>query len=233
MVPVLVLVVVVVVVVVMVMVMTRRLLTQVHLSHLLLRQRLLLRVLPAGATCACGEDASNLHTNVCKKQSWAIVRRHDLVVSALAQCLREHAFDVRVEPRAVDHDKTRADAIAVRDGRAIATDAVVAFPGVMESGLLWRRLLRVANRSAAGKNRQWQEWARERGFEFAPLALESVGGIAACTCDWLRRVLDDGGAGPSLAVRSDFDEVVARITSALHAGNALLFARTDGVATLG
>jgi hypothetical protein len=91
----------------------------------------LLRVSPAGATCVCGEDASNAHLHSCVRIHGGLrAARHDAVVDILHQSFALCGLtSCRVEPTVFSRNRPRPDLTLLTASGAFACDVTVTYPG--------------------------------------------------------------------------------------------------------
>lgn len=184
----------------------------------LLRQRLLLRVLPQGQTCLCGADATNDHVMTCSRlPGGPRIYRHNAIVDCIAQWAAELGFRARTEPRADSNNKSRLDlAVSTPDALYVA-DAVVTYAG--------------ARRHAAGqsavdaaflaKQAKWERWASLAGAVFAPIAMDSEGGLQRRSLRWLASLA--GRSSSPYASRTAIQDLLTRLARSLHVQNLSFF----------
>ncbi|XUY37404.1 SLACS-associated protein, putative [Leishmania panamensis] len=152
--------------------------------EVLVRQRLLLRVLRPEARCACGADADNAHANVCPPvPGGPRIQRHNRVLTAIEAWAKRLGFAVVAEPRVSSTSGERLDLSIAAAGGTFATDVVITFPGRARSAQ--QNPLQQAH---AAKKRKRGDWAAETGTTFAPVSLESTGGLHKESFQWLLAV---------------------------------------------
>jgi hypothetical protein len=185
-------------------------------------QRLLLRILPIGATCPCGADASNDHVLSCGRLgSNPKLARHEAIADALQLGCSMLGFIVHREPRAFAVlNAARPDVYLVSDDRLAATDVTVTFAA--HRGVVGARQLAAASAAVATKTAQWQRWASTMAIDFAPFVLEHSGAMPKVSIAWLRRVVGD--RDHDLTVASAFDDIMRGVLVALHRCNVQPFA---------
>nr|CAJ2465726.1 unnamed protein product [Leishmania braziliensis] len=185
--------------------------------EVLVRQRLLLRVLRPEVRCACGADADNAHANVCPLvPGGPRIQRHNHVLSAIEAWAKRLGFAVVAEPRVSSTSGERLDLSIAAAGGTFATDVVITFPGRARSAQ--QNPLQQAH---AAKKRKWGDWAAATGTTFAPVSLESTGGLHKESFHWLLAVA--GAANFPFSTRTAFEELLSCISRALHEGNAYVF----------
>ena len=186
-----------------------------------LRQRLLLRVTPAGATCACGEDASNAHLHSCVRiHGGPRAARHDAVVDILHQSFALCGLtSCRVEPTVFSRNRSRPDLTLLTASGAFACDVTVTYPG--RPAVSTGRVLEAATRAERAKEAHWLPWASLSGTRFAAFALETTGGVTKKSRRWLRAALatTSGPMSPASAVQW----VLGRVAVAVAVGQRVLF----------
>lgn len=184
----------------------------------LARQRLMLRVLRPGVCCACGADASNQHVNVCSSlPGGPRILRHNRVVMAIDAWAKQLGLSVVTEPRVGTASRERLDLTIATAAENFATDVVITYPG--------RARFEVQNplqQSHGEKKRKWANWARESGAVFAPVSLESTGGLHKESFEWMLSV---AGSGPfPYSARTALSELLSSVCQAVHEGNSFQFA---------
>ncbi|SCU67929.1 SLACS reverse transcriptase, putative [Trypanosoma equiperdum] len=195
-----------------------------------LRERLLVRVLPEGVKCLCGEDASNHHIHTCTKvHNKPRQMRHDIINSVFANGLRLCGFQCATEPRLNEVSKRRPDILIAGLDTYAVTDITVTYPGRVTVGntAQGQRSVAAADPMKAAlvrfqeKERKYSYWAIQNGLAFAPFVMLTNGAIFGKSRDWLRRVLR--GQDHRLTVTTAFDGITADVVAAVLRGNVHVY----------
>ncbi|KPA74981.1 hypothetical protein ABB37_08943 [Leptomonas pyrrhocoris] len=191
--------------------------------EVMIRQRLMLRVLRPGVCCACGADADNAHVNVCPAlPGGPRISRHNRVVMAIDAWAKQLGLSTVVEPRVGTANRERLDLTIATAGETFATDVVVTYPG-RSCGDAQSPL----QQSHGEKKRKWANWAHESGTVFAPVSLESTGGLHKESFAWMLAV---AGSMPfPYSARTALSELLSAVCQAVHEGNSFQFAAVKNV----
>lgn len=189
-----------------------------------LRCRLLIRVLPEGAVCICGADATNSHVFTCGRlHSNPRIFRHNSVLDELAaSVVAATASTVRLEPASGGANRARPDLVATQPCAAFVTDVTIATPGSL--GVGDERAWAAATHAAKGKRDKWQRWAETHALRFAPFVLEATGALAPESLAWLREVVRDS----AVDARGTANHIAARCIFALLRSQVALFVAACG-----
>lgn len=180
-----------------------------------LRQRLLLPLAAPGAICVCGKEATNAHINTCPKMATpAHITRHDAIVQCIATWAQQLGFSVHTEPRADRVGKERLDVEIVTPSAVFATDVTVTYPGRLD-----RSSRKPLSAAYAAKVARWQPWARTANITYAPLAMESTGGLHPASLQWLRSIV--GHVFHPYAPKSAMDDILTNLQRVLHTYNVV------------
>ena len=200
---------------------------RVELSHRsalnFLRERLLLPVAPPDVpTCSCGAKPTNQHIMCCQRTTTAgKIRRHDGVVTAVANAFASLGLRPQVEPRvATSRSRARPDLIVDN----LVTDVTIRYPAPASATSIGA--LKAADKAAAEKNAQWRSWADRRDLRFAPLVFESTGALLEESVSWIRAAVT--GSDCLLAPTTAADFVVCAALAALMRGNVWVVASALG-----
>ncbi|EAN77315.1 SLACS reverse transcriptase, putative [Trypanosoma brucei brucei TREU927] len=201
-----------------------------------LRERLLVRVLPEGVKCLCGEDASNHHIHTCTKvHNKPRQMRHDIINSVFANGLRLCGFQCATEPRLNEVSKRRPDILIAGLDTYAVTDITVTYPGRVTVGntAQGQRSVAAADPMKAAlvrfqeKERKYSYWAIQNGLAFAPFVMLTNGAIFGKSRDWLRRVLR--GQDHRLTVTTAFDGITADVVAAVLRGNVHVYSAAEAM----
>jgi hypothetical protein len=174
-----------------------------------LRQRLLIRVLPEGERCCCGENATNIHVLTCGRLSGnpRIFRHNGIMESLETSALGFAAATVRSEPVSGGANRSRPDLIITTMSGKYATDVTVATPGTLATAGLGAGA--AASAASRVKRDAWQPWAQAYGMNFCPFVVEATGTLHTEIFPWLRRIFRDRSICPADTCRVVADRAVA------------------------
>jgi len=188
-----------------------------------LGERLLLPVAPPEVpTCAWGAKPTNQHIMCCQRTTTVgKIRRHDGVVTAVANAFASLGLRPQVEPR-VATSRSRARPDIVVDN--LVTDVTIRYPAPASVTSIHAQ--KAADKAAAEKNAQWRIWADRRDLRFAPLVFESTWALLDESVAWIKAAV--AGSDCLLAPTTAADMVVCAALSALMRGNVWVVASALG-----
>ncbi|CCD17548.1 unnamed protein product [Trypanosoma congolense IL3000] len=195
-----------------------------------MRERLLMRVLPEGTRCLCGEDASNHHVHTCTRvHNKPRQLRHDMLNAVFANNLRLCGFQCATEPHLHEASKRRPDILIAGLDTYAVTDLTVTYPGRVTTGAPTTGSgkataldpMKAAVVRYQEKERKYGYWAIQNGLAFAPFVMLTNGAIYGKSRDWLHRVLR--GQDHRLTVTSAFDGITAELVTSVLRGNVHVY----------
>lgn len=197
-------------------------------AEVMLKQRLFQRVLPVGWQCVCGEDATNEHINRCRQaEGGARIARHNKVRDTIIGWATEIGYVARAEPSTQNQLATtiknshrrRLDVEITTPNGTFTTDVTVTYPGRTGLGT------HAVQEAHTNKLAKHGDDARAQDKIFAPLALESTGGIHKDGFQWMRRL---AGVKPHpYTPNTALSMLLTKVAQALHKGNAYMFHVAD------
>jgi hypothetical protein len=197
------------------------------------KERLLVDVV--AGNCICGKQATNIHVHTCEQLRGYKTTRHNNTMDACGLVLARAGCAVTLEPRQLNPQaaRTRPDIIisATPAGPVrFVGDLTIRFPAA--ASCLPTAATTQLHAAAIGegvKDTAWAQWAQTCNADWAPLAMESTGGIATRFTGWMRRLCSNLD-GP-LTVSSVLDEAMAAILTACLEGTAEMFRAAAGAPT--
>ncbi|KEG06281.1 putative cleavage and polyadenylation specificity factor [Trypanosoma grayi] len=192
-----------------------------------LKERLLMRVLPEGQRCVCGQDATNDHVHTCPRlQQQPRTVRHDMINMAFAHGLQLCGFHCATEPRLTEVSRQRPDILVVGMDTYAVTDVTVTYPGRATTGTADEPLstadpIRAARERLRQKRQKYRHWALGNGLDFEPFVMLTNGAIHPTSRWWLKRIL--GNQDHRLTITTAFDFILSDTLAALLRGTSHVY----------